>query len=344
MQYLTGEMKLREAYPAMNDNFHETENHIDDNAKHVGELDRNKWNTHVDQKDNPHEVTAEQVGAILSVAGLLNPGGNINVQGGTGITISVNQQTKTITITATGDATPGPHASTHATGGTDELTPADIGALPVTGGEMTGHITLSGVATQPLHATPLQQVQALIAALVNSSPSTLDTLQELAAALGNDPNFATTMATQLGLKLNSSDVVTSAQANKVLRLDSNAKLPASITGDAGSVNGIKWRYTNGYPELSIDGGGTWLKVGKGIKSVQSGVISIGSGYTTATATIAAVDITKSVIHFLGTTSGNSDVSIALARVALTNSTTVTATRVASSPNPTLVGWEVVEFE
>ena len=43
-------------------------------------------------------------------------------------------------------------------------------------------------------------VQAALAALVNSSPSTLDTLNELAQALGNDPNFATSMATALGLK------------------------------------------------------------------------------------------------------------------------------------------------
>ncbi|WP_260468884.1 pyocin knob domain-containing protein, partial [Stutzerimonas stutzeri] len=43
-------------------------------------------------------------------------------------------------------------------------------------------------------------VQAAIAALVNSSPGTLDTLNELAAALGNDPNFATTMATALAGK------------------------------------------------------------------------------------------------------------------------------------------------
>ncbi|CAC9690950.1 Uncharacterised protein [Pseudomonas putida] len=43
-------------------------------------------------------------------------------------------------------------------------------------------------------------VQAAIAALVSSSPAALDTLNELAAALGNDPNFATTIATALGLK------------------------------------------------------------------------------------------------------------------------------------------------
>jgi hypothetical protein len=39
-----------------------------------------------------------------------------------------------------------------------------------------------------------------IADLVNSAPATLDTLNELAAALGNDPNFATTMMNQLALR------------------------------------------------------------------------------------------------------------------------------------------------
>lgn len=43
-------------------------------------------------------------------------------------------------------------------------------------------------------------VQAVIAQLVASSPAALDTLNELAAALGNDPNFATTMTNQLALK------------------------------------------------------------------------------------------------------------------------------------------------
>lgn len=37
-----------------------------------------------------------------------------------------------------------------------------------------------------------------VAGLVDSAPETLDTLNELAAALGDDPNFATTLATQIG--------------------------------------------------------------------------------------------------------------------------------------------------
>ncbi|HAE3329160.1 TPA: phage tail protein [Salmonella enterica] len=43
-------------------------------------------------------------------------------------------------------------------------------------------------------------VQAAIAALVASSPAALDTLNELAAALGNDPNFATTVMNALAGK------------------------------------------------------------------------------------------------------------------------------------------------
>ncbi|WP_226888474.1 hypothetical protein [Pectobacterium aquaticum] len=44
-------------------------------------------------------------------------------------------------------------------------------------------------------------VKAAVAALVNGSPAALDTLQELANALGNDPNFSTTILNALSGKL-----------------------------------------------------------------------------------------------------------------------------------------------
>ena len=47
-----------------------------------------------------------------------------------------------------------------------------------------------------------------IAALANSAPVTLNTLNELAAALGDDNNFATTLTTNLGQKLGSTATVT----------------------------------------------------------------------------------------------------------------------------------------
>lgn len=43
-------------------------------------------------------------------------------------------------------------------------------------------------------------IDTSIANLVDSAPATLDTLNELAAALGDDPNFATTVANQIGQK------------------------------------------------------------------------------------------------------------------------------------------------
>ena len=54
-------------------------------------------------------------------------------------------------------------------------------------------VTISDLATETY-------VDTAVSDLVDSSPATLNTLNELAAALGDDPNFATTTATSIGLK------------------------------------------------------------------------------------------------------------------------------------------------
>ncbi|EOJ9547081.1 phage tail protein [Escherichia coli] len=51
-------------------------------------------------------------------------------------------------------------------------------------------------------------VRKLLAALVDSSPEALDTLNELAAALGNDPNFSTTVINALAGKQPLNDLLT----------------------------------------------------------------------------------------------------------------------------------------
>ncbi|WP_236942895.1 phage tail-collar fiber domain-containing protein, partial [Escherichia sp. MOD1-EC5950] len=51
-------------------------------------------------------------------------------------------------------------------------------------------------------------VRKLLAALVDSSPEALDTLNELAAALGNDPNFSTTVISALAGKQPLNDLLT----------------------------------------------------------------------------------------------------------------------------------------
>ncbi|WJZ49570.1 phage tail protein (plasmid) [Citrobacter freundii] len=76
---------------------------------------------------------------------------------------------------------------------------------------------LTGIATVPTPPLSVsnkqiantEYVQAAVAALVGSSPEALDTLAELADALGNDPNFATTMLNKLAGKQPLHEVLTS---------------------------------------------------------------------------------------------------------------------------------------
>lgn len=65
------------------------------------------------------------------------------------------------------------------------------------------------------YATP-DYVDTKVADLVNSSPETLDTLKELSDALGNDSNFATTVANQIGSKANKDDVYTKGETDTLL--------------------------------------------------------------------------------------------------------------------------------
>ncbi|EIG9438460.1 tail fiber protein [Salmonella enterica] len=86
-------------------------------------------------------------------------------------------------------------------------------------------------------------VRKLLATLVDSSPETLDTLNELAAALGNDPNFATTMTNALAGKQPLSDVLTSlsslpATGNKMPYFsDKNVMALANLTAVGRELTG-----------------------------------------------------------------------------------------------------------
>lgn len=81
-------------------------------------------------------------GAIASVDGVSNAKGNIDLVGGTGITITPDNVGKKITITATGEALPAAHASSHASGGSDPVSPASIGAIPTTEKGAAGGVAL----------------------------------------------------------------------------------------------------------------------------------------------------------------------------------------------------------
>lgn len=158
--------------------------------------------------------------------------------------------------------------TTYRTGNVN-LTPADIGALPDDteipvvptiisafendAGYLTQHQSLTNypkktelanVATSgdytDLINTPTipsteglateTYVQSKIAEVVNSAPGTLDTLNELAQALGNNPNFATTMATELGKKANTANLATVATSGSYNDLSNTPTIPSVGNG------------------------------------------------------------------------------------------------------------------
>ena len=79
------------------------------------------------------------------------------------------------------------------------ITAADVGgADPFARANHTG--TQLAATISDFNTAADARAQAIVDALVDSAPGTLDTLNELAAALGDDPNFATTVTNAIADK------------------------------------------------------------------------------------------------------------------------------------------------
>lgn len=79
--------------------------------------------------------------------------------------------------------------------------------------EIKNYIEQKDAATEAI-------VDTKIAAIIESAPETLNTLNELAQALGDDPNFATTVANQIGAKADKvMSVKTIETGNDVVTID-----------------------------------------------------------------------------------------------------------------------------
>ena len=106
-----------------------------------------------------------------------------------------------------------------------------------------------------------QDVTDEVAALVDSAPSTLDTLNELAAALGDDPNFATTTTNSIATKLPlaggtmSGDI--DGNGNKVLF--ANVYSSTSDLPSASTYHGM-FAHVHGTGKGYFAHGGNWIKL------------------------------------------------------------------------------------
>jgi hypothetical protein len=172
----------------------------DTNNRFATDGEKSNWNaafSHASKTDNPHQVTVLQIGAETPA------GAQAKADGAKNAAISA----------AAGDATTKSNAvqsnlNTHTANKTDAHDIAN--------------------RLESVRSTLINYIDQSIAHLINGAPEALDTLYELANALGNDPNFSVTMTSLIGQKLAASEVVTTAAANKVLRLDASSKLPASV--------------------------------------------------------------------------------------------------------------------
>ncbi|HBN1326708.1 phage tail protein [Escherichia coli] len=114
---------------------------------------------------------------------------------------------------------------------------------------------LTGTPTAPTAAQSVNNTQiattafvkSAIAAMVGSAPAALDTLNELAAALGNDPNFATTMLNALAGKQPLDNTLTHLSGKDVAGLLAYLGLgELSLAGTASGVIGL-----NGYVTIPL---------------------------------------------------------------------------------------------
>ena len=124
--------------------------------------------------------------------------------------------------------------------GTDVSVNSSTRKVNITVPTKTSDITNdSGFATETY-------VDTKVAGIVNSAPETLDTLNELAEALGNDPNFATTMATELGKKVDkvtgkglSTNDYTTTEKNKLSGIEANANNYSLPVATSTALGGVK---------------------------------------------------------------------------------------------------------
>jgi hypothetical protein len=161
-------------------------------------------------------LTDSNIRSLLSVSGsgsYDNSTGIITVTGGVtsvgGATGTVSNAQVAAAITATG---------TFATLASPTFTGTPLAPTAVAGTSNTMIATTAFVTTA-------------VTNLIDSAPGALDTLNELAAAINDDNNFATTIVTQLGNKANTVSLTTANVTELTNLYFTNARVFSAVTGN-----------------------------------------------------------------------------------------------------------------
>jgi hypothetical protein len=134
-----------------------------------------------------------------------------------------------------------------------------------------------------------QNVTDEVAALVDSAPSTLDTLNELAAALGDDPNFATTTTNNLAGKLNLSGGTMSGDidgnGNKVLF--ANVYSATNDLPSASTYHGM-FAHVHGTGKGYFAHAGAWVELANqsDVTNLTNNKLNLSGGTMTGTLTLS----------------------------------------------------------
>ncbi|HIF9079946.1 TPA: hypothetical protein ACX6NP_000795 [Photobacterium damselae] len=117
--------------------------------------------------------------------------------------------------------------------------------------------TLDDKADKVETLTPAQ-IDARIHQLIGVAPDVLDTFEELAKALGNDPNFAATMSTELAKKANASEVYTITAADAQFLTKRGKAADATLFGGnapdhyatSGQISTLEQEIADGFTRLA----------------------------------------------------------------------------------------------
>ncbi|EJW17006.1 hypothetical protein PAV_4c00850 [Paenibacillus alvei DSM 29] len=94
----------------------ELDTHVADKVVHVTQDDHDKLGS-IEEGAEVNQLAFSKVNDVSAKSKT----DSLKIKGGIGITVTSNPDTNEVTVTATGDATPGPHAETHLPGGTDVI-------------------------------------------------------------------------------------------------------------------------------------------------------------------------------------------------------------------------------